>query len=289
MCDAAKRNETRQVKDRLDSVRSALRGSYDVARLLGRGSMASVYLAVRLSDSQTVAIKVLRPEFAVSIGAGRFHREISLLKRLRHPHILPLLDSEELGGELFYVMPCADGDSLGTRLEGHHRLEIEEALDIARQIGSALDYAHAENVMHRDIKPGNILFDQGRAVLCDFGVARAIVEASGENISSTGVIVGTPSYMSPEQATGRGQVDGRSDIYSLACVLYDMLVGEPPFTGHSAQAIMARQASESPPSIRVVRPDVPEHVERAVLAALEKRPERRPQTAGRFAEQLATP
>lgn len=250
--------------------------------------MASVYLAVRLADSRAVAIKVLHPELAISMGAGRFHREISLLKRLEHPHILPLLDSEEIGGLLFYVMPCADGDSLGTRLDGHGSFEIEETIDITKQIASALDYAHGQNVMHRDIKPGNILFDRGRAMLCDFGVARAIVQAAGEHISSTGVIVGTPSYMSPEQASGKGELDGRSDVYSLACVVYDMLVGQPPFTGHSAQAIMARQVNERPPSIRVVRPQVPDHVERAIFHALEKRPEDRPQTAGRFAERLST-
>ncbi len=264
------------MSDRLETVRTALRQRYAVTQELGRGGMAGVYLAERLSDHACVAIKVLRQEFAVSVGTDRFHREIAFLRHLDHPNILPLLDSEELGGLLLYVMPCVDGESLSARLRREAHLPLDETLDITRQIAAALDYAHAQNVIHRDIKPGNILFHQGKAMLCDFGVARAIVEAGGEHLSSSGLIVGTPSYMSPEQASGVIKLDARSDIYSLACVVYEMLVGEPPFTGHSAQAIMARQVSERPPSIRVVRPDLPDQVEDALEAALAKKPRKRP-------------
>jgi len=264
----------------MDAIKAALKGHYDIIEELGRGGMAGVYLAMRVSDTQLVAVKVLRPEFAVSVGAERFHREIAILGQLDHPNILPLLNSDQIGGFLLYVMPFADGGSLSVQLREKMYLSLEETLRVSGNLANALDYAHGQNVVHRDIKPGNVLFRNSDALLCDFGVARAIVEAGGEHLSSSGLIIGTPSYMSPEQASGRSKLDGRSDIYALSCVIYEMLVGEPPFTGRSAQAIMARHVSEQPPKLRVVRPEIPQHVEDAVLAGLAKKPDDRPKTAG---------
>jgi serine/threonine-protein kinase len=265
---------------RISAITTAIASHYDIKEQLGRGGMAGVFSAVRLTDGKLVAVKVLRPEFAVSVGAERFHREIQFLQQLDHPSILPLLCSEQVGGFLMYVMPLAEGGSLSSRLREQTFLPIGDALEIARSVAGALDYAHAQNIIHRDIKPGNILFHDGAALLCDFGVARAIVEAGGEHLSSSGLIIGTPSYMSPEQASGKSKLDGRSDVYSLACCVYEMLVGEPPFTGRSAQAIMARHVSEQPPKMRVVRPEIPQQVEDTVLKALAKQPKDRPGTAG---------
>ncbi|MEJ2239361.1 MAG: serine/threonine-protein kinase [Gemmatimonadales bacterium] len=271
---------------RMEKIKAALEGKYDVQQQLGKGGMAGVYLAVRASDGESVAVKVLHPEFAVSVGAERFHREITFLASLEHPGILPLITSDEIGGFLLYVMPYAKAGSLTELLRQRAYLSLDETFDITRHVADALDYAHHQNVVHRDIKPGNILFHDGHAVLCDFGVARAIVEAGGEHLSSSGLIVGTPSYMSPEQASGFSKLTGRSDIYSLACVVYEMLVGEPPFTGRSAQAIMARHVNERPPKLRVVRPDIPQNVEDAVLAGRAKEPKKRPGSAGEFFSRL---
>jgi serine/threonine protein kinase len=272
---------------RLDAITTALKGHYDIKEELGRGGMAGVYAAIRLADGDRVAVKVLRPEFAVSVGAERFHREIRFLQQLDHANILPLLTSEQIGNFLLYVMPFAAGGSLSTRLKEQVTFPLDEVLAITRSIAAALDYAHEQNVIHRDIKPGNILFHDGRAVLCDFGVARAIVEAGGEHLSSSGLIIGTPSYMSPEQASGKSELGPTSDIYSLACVVYEMLVGEPPFTGRSAQAVMARHVSEQPPKLRVVRPELPQHAEDAVLKGLSKKPADRPESAGVLVAGLA--
>jgi serine/threonine-protein kinase len=274
------------VTDRLDEIRRALEEQYHVVRQLGRGAMAGVYLAERVTDYEPVAVKVLHPEFAVSVVGQRFHREIGFLQQLEHPSILPLLTSDQLGGFLFYVMPFAAGGSLSGRLSQESRLPLGDAIAIVREMAEALDYAHLQNVVHRDIKPGNILFYEGRPVLCDFGVARAIVQAGGEHISSTGLIIGTPTYMSPEQAAGKRELDGRSDVYSLACVVYEMLLGEPPFTGRSAQSIMAKHIRERPPSLRVVRPELPERVEQAVHRGLAKEAAARPQRAGEFSRAL---
>jgi serine/threonine-protein kinase len=271
----------------LDVVRIALVGRYDVEKVLGRGGMAVVFLARSLASGQLVAVKVLRPEFACSLLGHRFHREIAILTDLHHPNILPLLESREARGLVYYVMPYAEGASLRQQLDHRRTLRIGEALEITRQVAAALDYAHGRNVVHRDIKPENIMFEGGVAKVCDFGVARAIIRAAGEALSSSGLVVGTPSYMSPEQATGESEVDGRSDIYSLACVLYEMLVGEPPFTGRSAQAIMAKQVKLPPPLLRVVRPEVPEHVERTVHRALAKAPAERPSSGGELINALA--
>ncbi len=290
MADAESQGQLRRSRSRqsgrLDIVKSLLADEFDVQRKLGRGAMATVYLADRLSDGKQVAIKVLSPEFALSVGEQRFHREIKFLEVLQHPNILPLLQSGATQGLLFYVMPYAPDGSLGMLLRDITQIPLEDVLTIARQIADALDHAHQKNIVHRDIKPGNILFDGPKSMLCDFGVARAIVEAGADHFSSSGLVVGTPYYMSPEQARGSHEVDGRSDVYAFACLVYEMLMGEPPFTGRTAQAIMARHVGERPPSLRVILPELPERVEIAVHKALAKDPHDRFGSAHEFISQL---
>jgi serine/threonine-protein kinase len=273
----------------LERVQQALADRFEVQRTLGRGGMSLVYAAQDRLLGSPVAIKVLRPEFAVTILADRFHREIRILGALHHPNVLRLIASGAAGDLLYYVTPYADGGTLEDRLAREGRLPLDETLHITRLVALALDYAHRRNVLHRDIKPGNVIFDRGVALVCDFGVARALVRASEEAISSSGIIVGTPSYMSPEQAAGEGEIDRRSDIYALACVMYEMLTGEPPFTGRTPQAVFARQIAQPPPSVRVVRPDVPEHVEAALARGLAKRPAERPATAMELAMAMTAP
>ncbi len=265
---------------KLDVVKEALSSRYQVERPLGHGGMATVFYGTEEPAGGPVAIKVLRPEFAATMLADRFHQEIEFLATLEHPNILPMLESDVAGSLVYYVMPYAEGGSLKEVLTERRYLGVEETLRITRDVGAALDHAHARNVMHRDIKPGNIMFIHDRTVIGDFGVARAIVKAGGERLSTSGLIVGTPAYMSPEQAAGRATLDHRADIYALACLAYEMLAGEPPFTGRTAQAIMARQVKEHPPSLRVVRKEVPQHMEDALMRALAKVPEERPATAG---------
>ena len=260
-------------------LREALAGRYHVDRVLGRGGMATVYLAENRETGVSVAIKVLRPELVSILGPTRFHREIEILTRLRHPNILPILDSDDRGPFLYFVMPYVAGDSLEALVQREGPLPVDRVLEIARDLAAAIDYAHGEGILHRDIKPGNVLLEKQRALVCDFGIARAIETASEEPISSSGLVIGTPAYMSPEQAIS-GQLDRRSDIYALGCVLYEMLAGEPPFTGASYQAIIARQLGDKPRSLRVVRPDLPPAVELAVLSALQKDPSERPASAG---------
>jgi serine/threonine protein kinase len=260
-------------------LREALAGRYHVDRVLGRGGMATVYLAENRETGVSVAVKVLRPELASILGPTRFHREIEILTRLRHPNILPILDSDDRGPFLYFVMPYVAGDSLEALVQREGPLPVDRVLEIARDLAAAIDYAHGEGILHRDIKPGNVLLEKQRALVCDFGIARAIETASEEPISSSGLVIGTPAYMSPEQAIS-GQLDRRSDIYALGCVLYEMLAGEPPFTGASYQAIIARQLGDKPRSLRVVRPDLPPAVELAVLSALQKDPSERPASAG---------
>src|SRR2546426_1033286 len=248
--------------------------------------MATVYLARDLKHGRPVAIKVLRPEIAAALGPERFLREIEVAARLTHPHILPLHDSGEAARFLYYVMPYIESESLRDRLEREGQLPLEEALRITREVASALSYAHGHDVVHRDIKPENILLSGGEAVVADFGIARAITQAGGTRLTETGIPVGTPAYMSPEQASGGGPIDGRSDIYSLACVLYEMLAGEPPYTGPSAQVVIAKRFTDPVPSVRRLRETVPPAVDAAITRALAKAPVDRFVTAAQFAEAL---
>lgn len=272
--------------DRIETECEELRERYELVDRLGKGGMADVYLARRVTDGLHVAIKVLRPEFTRTMGRQMFHREIGLLKSLKHPNILPLLESGEQRERLCFISPYADGGSLADRFVEGKQFDPEGAVHIARQLAGALDYAHSQNVVHRDIKPGNVLFMEDRVMLCDFGVARAIIRSGGEELSSSGLLVGTPHYMSPEQASGISKIDGGSDIYALACVVYEMLMGEPVFSGPSAAAVLRKHRGAAPPSLRVVRPELPEHVQVAVHAALEKRPKDRPATATAFVDML---
>jgi serine/threonine-protein kinase len=276
------------VPDQLERLQRALRERYAIERELGAGGMATVYLAVDLKHDRRVAIKVLHPELAATIGAERFEREIRLAAKLQHPHILGLYDSGHADGLLFYVMPFVEGESLRDRLVREGQLPVDDAIQIALEIADALRYAHTHGIVHRDIKPENVLLSGGHALVADFGIARAASEGAGAKLTQTGVAVGTPVYMAPEQAVGES-VGPTADLYSLGAVLYEMLAGEPPFAGKSAQAIMARHAMENVPSVRVVRPTVPEEVEEAIFAAMAKVPADRPQSAGQFAELLGVP
>src|SRR2546425_5836264 len=248
--------------------------------------MATVYLARDLKHDRRVALKVLHSELAATVGPERFQREIKLAARLQHPHILTVLDSGESAGQLWYTMPFVEGESLRQRLTRERQFPLDEALQLTREVADALGYAHSQGIIHRDIKPENILLSRGHALVADFGVARALQSAVGERLTGTGMAVGTPAYMSPEQATAERQVDARSDLYSLGCVLYEMLAGEPPYTGSSAQAVIAKRFSEPIPHIRTVRESVPEAIERAVTKALAKSPADRFATAAEFAAAL---
>src|SRR5437899_7798048 len=244
--------------------------------------MALVYLARDVRHERFVALKTLRPEIAMALGRERFLREIKLAARLQHPNILPVYDSGVADGLLFYVMPFVEGESLRERLTRERQLPLDDALQITREVADALGYAHSEGIIHRDIKPENLLLSHGHALVADFGVARALQSAAGERLTETGIAVGTPAYMSPEQATAQRDLDARSDIYSLGCVLYEMLAGEPPYTGSSAQAVIAKRLSEPIPHIRTVRESVPEAIEQAVSKALAKAPADRYSSAAEF-------
>ena len=272
-----------------ERLQRALGDRYRIERELGGGAMGMVYLARDLKLDRPVAIKVLRPEIAQSIGTDRFLQEIRIAARLAHPHVLSLIDSGEADGLLYYVMFYVSGESLRDRLARESRLDIDEAVRVTGQVADALDHAHREGIVHRDVKPGNILFEQGHALVCDFGVARALGQAGDEKLTRTGFAVGTPAYMSPEQSAGEDEVDHRADIYALASVLYEMLVGSPPFTGGSPQSVLARKLTGTPPSMRSARPEVPVHVEQAVSKALATDPDDRFETAGAFMEALTDP
>src|SRR4051794_4760883 len=248
--------------------------------------MASVYLARDGRHDRPVAIKVLRPELAASLGADRFLREIKLAANLQHPNILALYDSGDAGALLYYVMPLVEGESLRARLDRESQLSLADAIQLTCEIAEALHCAHSRGVIHRDIKPENILIQEGHALVADFGIARAVSEAGGDKLTETGMAVGTPHYMSPEQALGGVHIDGRSDEYSLACVTYEMLVGQPPFHGPNAMAILARHSMESVPSLQVVRHSVPDEVEDAIMRALEKTPADRFPTVREFSDSL---
>src|SRR5438874_10016007 len=271
--------------DLLERVRASLAGRYTIERELGRGGMATVYLARDLKHDRPVALKVLHSELAASLGADRFLREIQVTAHLTHPNILPLLDSGRADEFLYYVTPYVEGESLRSRLERERQLPVDEAVRLAAAVAGALDYAHRHQIIHRDIKPENILLEVGQAVVADFGIARALHAAEGGNLTETGVTLGTAAYMSPEQATG-DQLDGRSDIYSLGCVLYEMLAGEPPYTGPTAQAIIAKRFSEPIPHVRTLRDTVPEPVAQAIQKALAKAPADRFATASEMASAL---
>ncbi len=268
-----------------DALREALADRYAIERELGRGGMATVYLARDLHDESSVAVKVMRPELASVLGGDRFAREIRITARLQHPNILPVLDSGEVEGTSYFVMPYVDGETLEQRLVREGQLSIEEALDITSEIADALAYAHGVGFMHRDIKPGNILLAHGHAVLADFGIARAVDAAGGDKLTATGLALGTAAYMSPEQAAG-GKIDARTDIYSLGCLLYEMLAGQPPFTGPTPQAVLARHSTDAVPSLRTVRETVTASLERAIMKALAKVPADRYVTATQFTEAL---
>lgn len=270
----------------LERLKRALADRYEIRSELGRGGMATVYLADDPKHGRSVALKVLRPELAAGIGADRFLHEVRVTARLDHPHILPLLDSGEADGFLYYVMPYVDGESLRDRLDREKQLPVEDALRIGQEVADALDYAHDLGVVHRDVKPGNILLASGHARVADFGVARAVRAAERSDLTATGMVAGTPVYMSPEQATGEREVGPASDVYSLACVVYEMLAGEPPHTGATQEAVLARKLVGEIPGLRVVRESVPSAAEQAVGRGLARVPADRFTSAGEFARAL---
>jgi serine/threonine protein kinase/Tfp pilus assembly protein PilF len=272
----------------LDRLRGALSQSYTIDRELGRGGMATVYLAQDSKHERLVALKVLHPDLAATLGPERFLREIKLAARLNHPHILPLHDSGEAEGFLYYVMPYVEGESLRERLDRERQLPIEEAVHHARAIASALDYAHRQQIVHRDIKPENVMLYEGEAMVMDFGIAKAVSSAGADTLTQTGMMVGTPAYVSPEQAAGETNLDGRSDQYSLACVLYEMLSGERAFSGPTAQAVMAKRFTDTVKPLRTLRGSIPEPVERAVMRAMSTDAAARYKTAAQFAQALAS-
>ena len=266
---------------------TALEGRYRLDHELGAGGMATVYLALDIKHARDVAIKVLHPDLGAALGGERFLTEIRTTARLQHPHILPLLDSGEADGLLYYVMPLVTGETLRARLERERQLPIADAVRIAREVASALDYAHRQNVIHRDIKPENILLHDGSALVADFGIALAVQSAGGQRMTQTGLSLGTPQYMSPEQAMGERTIDARSDVYALGAVLYEMLAGDAPFIGSSVQAIVAKVLSEKPTPIHTLRDTVPLAIEQAVNTALAKLPADRFASAAEFATALS--
>src|SRR5213593_4022504 len=277
------------MSDSMPRLSAALADRYRIERELGQGGMATVYLAQDLKHDRRVALKVLKPELAAVLGAERFVVEIKTTAALQHPHILPLFDSGTADGFLYYVMPYIQGETLRSKLDRETQLGIEEAVRITREVADALDYAHRHGVIHRDIKPENILLHDGRPMVADFGIALAVSAAAGSRMTETGLSLGTPHYMSPEQATGDRLIDARSDIYSLGAVLYEMLAGEPPHTGPTVQSVIAKVVTARPRPLQQLRESVPPHVEAAVLKALAKLPADRFQTAAQFVDALARP
>jgi serine/threonine-protein kinase len=277
------------MSDVTERLSSALSDRYTIERELGQGGMATVYLAADTKHDRQVAVKVLRPELAAVLGAERFVQEIKTTANLQHPHILPLFDSGEANSFLYYVMPYVEGESLREKLNREKQLSIEEAIHIAEQVTSALDYAHRHDVIHRDIKPENILIHDGQALVADFGIALAVRAAGGERLTETGLSLGTPQYMSPEQATADRELDARSDVYSLGCVVYEMLTGDPPYTGSTAQAVLARILTDRPRPLAEIRETVPANVAAAVDRALAKLPADRFESAAAFAAALDDP
>jgi TolB-like protein len=276
------------VADLLKRVTAALADRYEVLNEIGRGGMATVYLAADPRHQRRVAIKVLNPDLSAIIGVDRFLREITIAAGLVHPHILPLYDSGEADGLLYYVMPFVEGESLRHRLDRETQLPVEEALRLIRDVAAGLMYAHEHGIVHRDIKPENILLSGHEALIADFGIARAVADGSQSRLTQTGMAIGTASYMSPEQALGK-EIDGRSDLYSLACLLYEMLSGDPPFTGPTYLSILAQHSTNGVPSLRSTRSNVPPHVERAIERSLQKLPADRFASVAEFSEALVQP
>ena len=273
----------------LSTLQAALGAQYAPERELGRGGMAAVFLARDIRHRRAVAVKVLHPELSAVLGPERFLREIELTASLQHPHILPLFDSGAASGLLYYVMPYVEGETLRARLTRERQLPVDDAVRLAREVASALSYAHGRGVIHRDVKPENVLLQDGHALVADFGIALAVQQAGGARMTQTGLSLGTPQYMPPEQATGEKAMDARADVYALGAVLYEMLAGEPPFTGPSAQAIVAKMLTEEAAPLTLRRRSVPAHVDAAVRTALEKLPADRFESAAAFASALATP
>jgi len=274
------------VTDLQAQLTAALADRYVIERKLGEGGMAVVYLANDVKHDRPVAVKVLHPDLAASIGAERFLREIQITARLSHPHILPLYDSGAADGFLYYVMPYVVGESLSDLMEREKQLSLEEAIRITREVAEALAYAHSMGLVHRDIKPDNVMMSGGHAIVADFGIARAVSEAGGDKLTQTGMAVGTPAYMSPEQAAGEENVDGRSDIYSLGCVLYELVVGQVPFTGPTPMAVMARHSMDQVPPPHIMRQTVPEDLEDVIYVAMAKAPADRFRTAQEMVDAL---
>ena len=275
--------------DLFERLSAALAARYKLQRELGQGGMAKVFLAHDLKYQRAVAVKVLLSELTESVGSARFLHEIQIAARLHHPHILPLYDSDEAQGFLYYVMPYVEGETLRERLSRERQLPVSDALQIAREVADALSYAHKSGVVHRDIKPGNIMLESGHAIVADFGIARAVGVASSQPLTGPRYVIGTPTYMSPEQIEGSEYLDGRSDIYSLGCVLFEMLVGEPPFPGTTLESIITRRLTGPIPSARAFRELVPEPIDAALKKALARLPADRFVSAAQFAEALATP
>jgi serine/threonine-protein kinase len=259
-------------EDSLAVARSLLGDRYAIDREIGRGGMATVYLAEETKHGRQVAIKVLRPELAATLGADRFLREIGIAARLSHPHLVPLIDSGEAGGLLYYVSAYLAGGSLRDRLQREGKLPLRDALRIAEEVSTGLDYAHRAGFVHRDVKPENILFADGHALLADFVIARVCCGDGETPVTAAGIAIGTPDYMSPEQANGERDVDARSDVYALGCVVYEMLTGAPPFRSDSQRQVMVRHITETPARVRAVHPEVPGPVDDAIARALAKDP-----------------
>ena len=275
--------------DTVTRLAASLADRYRIERELGAGGMATVYLAHDVKHDRKVALKVLRPELSAVIGAERFLVEIKTTANLQHPHILALYDSGQVDGTVFYVMPFVEGESLRDRLNRETQLPVADAVRIATEVAGALDYAHRHGVIHRDIKPENILLHDGRALVADFGIALAACRTEGgSRMTETGMSLGTPHYMSPEQALGERNLDARTDVYALGCVLHELLAGEPPFSGPTAQAIIARVMSSEPEPVTALRKTVPEPVADAILTALAKLPADRFASAAEFATALGS-
>ena len=274
--------------DPLDRLKNSLADRYTVEQELGHGGMATVYLAHDLKHDRKVAVKVLRPELVAVIGTERFLQEIRVTANLQHPNIVQLYDSGEADGVLYYVMPAIEGESLREKLDRENQLSIEEAVEITRAVAGALDYAHRRNVVHRDIKPENIMLQEGTPLVADFGIALAVTKVAGDRLTDTGMSLGTPSYMSPEQATGDRELTARTDVYALGCVLYEMLAGDPPFTGSNVQAVIAKLLVEKPLGLRAIRDTIPANIEAVVDKALAKVPADRFKSAKDFADALTS-